>query len=156
VPPEYFTDLGTSLKKLSNLRLSNCGLSHDGLIQVTASLVNNPSISRLALDLANNEIGAKGGQALADVLKKASNLTSLNVSNNELRSKGNIFGNWEALVSDLCSSQVVYHCLSTFLAVLNISTLIIISTPAPKIRRLPKSSEQCSGTQRSKLTVVKV
>ena len=88
VPPEHLTDLGTALKKLRVLRLSNCGMSVDSAVQITASTTGNPEIPSLALDLSSNDLGTKGGVALAAVLKRATNLTNLNLASNSLRSKG--------------------------------------------------------------------
>eukprot|EP01122_Echinamoeba_exundans_P003474 TRINITY_DN13571_c0_g1_i1.p1 TRINITY_DN13571_c0_g1~~TRINITY_DN13571_c0_g1_i1.p1 ORF type:complete len:936 (+),score=162.63 TRINITY_DN13571_c0_g1_i1:94-2901(+) len=88
VPPEHWTDLGTSLKSVRTLKVAKAGLTPDQLIQLTACTAANPGISDISLDVSDNEIGTKGASQFADILKRSVSLRILNISGTGIRSKG--------------------------------------------------------------------
>ncbi|KNC55750.1 leucine rich repeat containing 16 [Thecamonas trahens ATCC 50062] len=77
-----------SSQRLKVLGLSSCGLDGDTVQSILQALISNVSLPRLRIDISNNNLSFYGAQKIADTIRAATNVHTLNISSNALTSEG--------------------------------------------------------------------
>ena len=102
--PQDCNSLVNFLQKVTNLRelnLSGCRVPLESLKAILTSVSSNVDLS---INLADNAIGVAGANIIAKIPFDMNNISSLNLSNNELGEEG--IAN---LVESLCSNTSIRH-----------------------------------------------